>query len=112
MKDNVLANLDKEIKKQAKSRDMYKIIFTDLNGKDIEYEILATFRNTKTKRIYYILTDHTRTDKNELKITAYYIDYQDEDNEISTFDNNFYPVEEDDELKMVMDVFNKIKENL
>ena len=112
MNDKLLDNLDNEIKKKAKLRDMYKIIFTDVNGKDIEYEIVATFKHKVNQKIYYILTDHTRGSNNEVKITAYYIDYVEDSNGLDEFNSNFYPVFDDDELKMVMDVFNKIKENL
>lgn len=112
MNDKVLKNFDSEIKKKAKSREMFKFIFTDDEGKDVEYEILATFRNKKTKRIYYIMTDNTRSSNNELNISFYYIDYTEDDSDINVIDNSFYAVESEDEIKMIMEVFNKIKADL
>ena len=100
------------IKNKAKSRDMYKIVFTTTDGKDIEYEILATFRNTKTKKIYYIMTDNTRDHDNKLNISFFYIIYEGDGIEIEEMDNDFYPVVDDDEIKMVMEVFDKIKADL
>ena len=112
MDDRLLNNLDSEIKKKAKLRDMYKIIFTDEDGKDIEYEIVATFKNKTNKKIYFILTDKKRTSNNELIITAYYIDYVEDNGELNDFNDNFYPVVDDEELKMVMNVFNNIKDKI
>ena len=59
--ENKLNNFESSIKKEAKSRDMYKIVFTDEFGKDIEYEIIATFKHKANKKIYYIMTDNTRS---------------------------------------------------
>ena len=112
MNDKIFDNLDNEIKKKAETRDMYKIIFTDAEGKDIEYEIVATFKDKANNKIYYIVTDNTRGPNNELKITAYYINYMENNNELDDFNNTFYPVIDDDELQMVMDVFNNIKDRL
>ena len=111
MNDEALKKFDSEIKKKVKSREMFKFIFTDDEGKDVEYEILATFRNKKTKRIYY-MTDNTRGSNNELNISFYYIDYNEDNHDINVIDNTFYAVENDDEIKMVMEVFDKIKANL
>jgi uncharacterized protein YrzB (UPF0473 family) len=110
--ENKLNNFESSIKKEAKSRDMYKIVFTDEFGKDIEYEIIATFKHKTNKKIYYIMTDNTRSNNNELNITAYYINYTGNDIEINEVSNDFYPVVDDNELKMVFDVFNKIKDNI
>lgn len=110
MDDKLLKNFDSEIKKKTNSRDMFKIVFTDENGKDIEYEILATFRNKVTRRIYYIMTDNTRSENNELNVVPFYIDYVEE--VMDEIDERFYPVEEDDEFKMVMNVFNAIKDSI
>ena len=112
MNDKILDNFDSEVKKAAKSRDMYKIIFTTEDGKDMEYEIVATFKSKANKKIYYIMTDNTRSKDNELNITPFYIDYDEDDEEPSDIDEGFYPVTDDDELKMVFDVFNDIKSNL
>ncbi len=112
MSDIVLDKMNSTVKQTAKSRDMYKIIFTTDDEKDIEYEIIATFKSSKNKKIYYIMTDNTRSDNNELNITPFYIDYDDEDDEPSEINECFYPVEDDDELKMVFDIFNNIKSNL
>lgn len=110
MDDNLLKNFDSQIKNKAKSRDMYKIVFTNEDGKDIEYEIVATFRNNVTRRIYYIMTDNSRSDNNELNIMPFYVDYVEE--VMDEIDERFYPVEDDEEFKMVMDVFNTIKNNI
>ena len=105
MKDNIYDNLESNIKNISLSRDMYKIVFETEDNKDIEYEIVATFRSKSKKKIYYIMTDNTRSDNDELNITAYYV------NEDEAFDE-FYPVIDDNELKMVYDVFNKIQNNI
>ena len=106
MKDKINVDFEKSIIEKAKSRDMYKIVFTDSNDKDIEYEIVATFKNNTNKKLYYLLTDNTRTNK-ELNIFAYYTNYEDE-----VEDNLFYPVVEEEELNMVKEVFEKIKADL
>ena len=90
-------------KKEIINREMYKMIFTTKEGQDIEYEIILTFKNHTNKKIYYIMTDNTRSDNNELNITPFYVNYD---------DNTFYPVLDDNELSMVLEVFNKIKNNL
>jgi len=87
-------------KKDNESKDLYKIIFTTSDGKDIEYEIILTFKSNK--KIYYIMTDNTRYN-NKLNITAFYINI---DN-----DETFYPVVDDAEFKTVMEVFNTYKAN-
>ena len=106
MKDKINVDFEKSIIEKAKSRDMYKIVFTDSNDKDMEYEIVATFKNNTNKKLYYLLTDNTRTNK-ELNIFAYYTNYEDE-----VEDNLFYPVVEEEELNMVKEVFEKIKADL
>ena len=112
MDDKILNNFDSLVKNAAKSRDMYKVIFTDEEGKDIEYEIILTFKSKKNKKIYYIMTDNTRSENNELNITPFFIDYDEDDEEPSEMDERFYPVVDDDELKMVLDVFSNAKGNL
>ena len=96
-------------KKEIINREMYKMIFTTKEGQDIEYEIILTFKNHTNKKIYYIMTDNTRTENNELNITPFYVNY--DDNKLNE-DNTFYPVLDDNELSMVFDVFNKIKNDL
>lgn len=110
MNDKILKNFDSEIKKKTNSRDMFKIVFTDESGKDIEYEIVATFRNKNTRRIYYIMTDNTRSENNELNIVPFYVDYVEE--VMDEIDERFYPVEDDEEFEMVMNVFNAIKDSI
>lgn len=112
MEDKILNNFDSLVKKAAKSRDMYKIIFTNEDGKDIEYEIILTFKSKENKKIYYIMTDNTRSENNELHITPFFIDYDEDDEEPSEMDESFYPVVDEDELKMVLNVFNNVKKNL
>jgi uncharacterized protein YrzB (UPF0473 family) len=112
MNGKLLDNLNKEIKKKAKSREMYKIVFTDEDGKDIEYEIILTFKSKGNEKIYYVMTDNTRSINNELNIMAYYIDYDETLDEPSDVNETFYPVVNDDELEMVMEVFNKVKETI
>ncbi len=104
--NNLYKNIDNMIKNESKSHDMYKVIFTTSDGKDIEYEILLTFKSKSNKKIYYIMTDNTFSD-NKLNITAFYIKY--DENNINLDDETFYPVTDDDELKMTFDVFNKCK---
>lgn len=105
--DNILhVNDDTKIKKASQERDMYKFIFTTSEGKDIEYEIILTFKNKVNNKIYYIVTDNTRSRDNELNITAFYVNYDNNEDDI------FYPVTDDNELKMVFDVFNKVKNDL
>ena len=112
MSDIKFDNLDNEIKQKAKSREMYKIIYTTEDGNDVEYEVVATFKSKKNKKIYYIMTDNTRSKKNELNITPFYINY-DEKSDVYVADNEmFYPVVDDNELQMVLDVFDNIKNNL
>ena len=112
MNDKTLDNFESEIKKKAKERDMFKIIFTDQDGKDIEYEIILTFKSKKNKKIYYIMTDNTRSENNELNITPFYIDYDEEYEEPSEINESFYPVDDEEELNMVLDVFNSVKGNI
>ena len=112
MNGKLLDNLNKKIKKKAKSREMYKIVFTDEDGKDIEYEIILTFKSKANEKIYYVMTDNTRSINNELNIMAYYIDYDETLDEPSDVNETFYPVVNDDELEMVMEVFNKVKETI
>ena len=92
--------------KDIKSHDMYKVIFTTSDGKDIEYEIILTFKSKSNKKIYYIMTDNTRSNDNKLNITAFYVKY---DDTFNSNDETFYPVVDDTELKMVLEVFNKCK---
>ena len=105
MDNKLYDNIGSMVKKNAKSRDMYKILFTTEDGKDIEYEIILTFKSKENKKIYYIMTDNTRSTKNELNITSFYINYN-ENSEV------FYPVVDDEELKMVFEVFDKVQSNL
>lgn len=106
MKDNIYDNLESNIKNISLSRDMYKIVFTTEDDQDIEFEIVTTFRSKSRKKIYYIMTDNTRSENGELNILVFYVN----DNEEAT--DKFYPVNDDDELKMVYDVFNKIQNNI
>jgi uncharacterized protein YrzB (UPF0473 family) len=112
MNDKIVNDLGNEIKKKAKSREMYKIVFTDENGKDTEYEIILTFKSKENEKIYYVMTDNTRSSNNELNIMAYYVDYDETYDEPSDVNETFYPVVNDDELNMVMEVFNKVKETI
>ncbi len=112
MDEKFYKNFENEIKKKAKSRDMYKIIFTTEDGKDIEYEIIATFKSRLNKKIYFIMTDNTRSEKDELNVFAFYILYDETENEPSDVNETFYPVVDADELKMVFYVFDKIKRDL
>ena len=112
MKENLINNFDNIIKKEASKRDIHKFVFTDASGKDIEYEIIATFKNKANKKIYYIMTDNTRSNDNELNITAYYVNYTENSIEMNEVSNDFYPVVDDNELQMVFNVFNNIKDNI
>ena len=109
MNDELLKKFDDGIQKESRSREMYKIVFTTEDGKDIEYEILATFKNKETKKIYYIMTDNTRDLNNKLNISFFYVNYKGDNSKVV---DNFYPVLDENELKMVMDVFDKIKADL
>ena len=99
------------IKSKSISRDIYKIIFTNEDNKDIEYEIIATIKCKSKKKIYYLLTDNTRDKDNKLKITAYYINY-DDNKDLNDINDVFYPVIDNEELKSVFAIFNKIQNNL
>lgn len=99
------------IKNKSISRDIYKIIFTNKDNKDIEYEIIATIKSKAKKKIYYLLTDNTRDNDNKLRITVYYINY-DENKELSDINDVFYPVIDNNELESVFAIFNKIQRNL
>ncbi len=104
MNNTLLSNISNNIKK---NRDFYKIIFTNEENKDVEYEVVATFKSKSRKKIYYLLTDNERNKDNSLKISAYYINYDENGGK-----EIFYPVVDDQELKMVWDVFNKIQNEI
>ena len=76
-----------------------KFNFTTEDGKNIEYEKLLSFRSKKNGKFYLVVTDNTRDEFDNLNIYAYYIS-----------DNfNFSPVEDELELEMVTDVYNRVK---
>lgn len=112
MNDNIINKLAPALKAKTSSRDIYKQVFTTADGKDVEYEIIATFINRTRQKFYYIMTDNTKSENNELNISAFYVEYEGEDDDLTEADEGFYPVEDDEELAMVMDVFNQIKGNL
>ena len=87
-------------------KDLNKFIFTDINNNDIEYELVASFKNDQRKKIYYIMTDNTRSENNELNISFFYINYPNME------DDTFYPVTDKEELDMVYQEFNKIKDQI
>ena len=111
MDNKVMNNLEKVVKEKSNSRDMFKIIFTNEDGKDIEYEILATFKSSNNNKLYYVMTDGTK-ENNKLNISVFYVNYNEQLEEPSEVDERFYPVLDDEELNMVMEVFNKIKDEI
>ena len=56
------------------------------------------------------MTDNTRSENNELNIVPFYVDYVEE--VMDEIDERFYPVEDDEEFEMVMNVFNAIKDSI
>ncbi len=102
-----LDNIGPMIKKIVSNRELNTIIFTKEDNTDVEMEIIATFKNNNYKKIYYIMTDHTRSEKNELNVYYFYINYDENiDNE------TFYPVVDEKEINMVNDVFKQIQNNI
>ena len=82
------------------NEEFYKINFTTEDGKTIEYKKLLSFYSQKRNRYYLIVTDNTKDEFDNLNIFAYYM-----------YDNfDFRPVEEEEELEMITDVYNKVKE--
>ncbi len=102
--------LEKKLKEVMAQKDFYKFTFIDENDKEIEYEIVLTFKSKSRKKIYYVLTDKTTNENNELNVTVYYIDY-DEDYMMMDDDTTFHPVVDDEELSMVYDVLHKLQGN-
>ena len=110
MNDNMIKKLNNEVKNKIKSRDMYKIIFTNEDGKDIEYEILLTFRSKSNNKIYYVMTDNTRN--NKLNIIPFYVECDKDIEENTDIEEEFFPVTDEEELEMVFNVFNDVKDKI
>ena len=77
-------------------KDKKVLKFTDDEGKEVEYEILAAFELAKTEKNYVVFTDNTTDDKGNLNIFAL-IYYPDDD-------TRFEPIETEEEWQAIDDI--------
>lgn len=89
--------------------NLYKYTFIDENNLEKEYEVLATFKSKGQNKIYYLMTDNTFGENNQLNTYAFYVNHKEDENEIVE-DEKFYSVEDENELLILDKAFNKIKE--
>jgi len=82
-------------------KDINKFLFTTEDGNTIEYEKLLSFHSNKNKKFYMIVTDNTKDEEGNLNTFAYY--FMDDD-------LNIKPVLDEQELEMITNVYNNIKE--
>ncbi len=94
-----------------KDQELYKYTFIDDNNNEVDYEVLATFHNKNDKKIYYVMTDNTKSPNGKLNISVFYNEYKEEGKEILT-DEKFNPLTNEKELDMVLESFKNLQKEL
>jgi len=93
-------------------KEIYKLEFTNEDGIKVEYEVLLTFKSEKYNKVFYIMTDNSTDENNKLNTYAFYTNNIEYSYEEVNSDDTFYSVVDDEELKLVYDVFDKVKKEL
>lgn len=93
--------------------DSFKYVFNDENNVEKEYEILLSFKSDKYNKVYYVMTDNELGVNNKLNTYVFSLNPNEKKADVDEMpDVEFIPIEDEEELKYVNDVFSNVQKGV